>query len=307
MSDEQAARLTGDDIPHETFDLPSSAREVAVAANGVRLHVVEAGAAGPVVLLLHGFPEFWYSWRQQIPALSAGRLVVAPDLRGYNLSDKPAGVRSYSLATLCDDVAALVRAYGARQADIVGHDWGGVIAWAVAIRNPDLVRRLAILNAPHPGTYSRELRHLRQLRRSWYAAYFQLPRVPEWSLARNDYAAVRALCASVNRARRWEVFSRADIDRYVAAFARPGAATAAINYYRALVRTGWRAISPLRRIEAPTLVLWGERDPALGVELLNGLDRWVSRLQIQRFPTAGHWVNQERPDDVTRALDAFLS
>lgn len=300
------ARQSGMDVARETFALTSGLRESTVSVNGVRLHVVAAGESGPLVVLLHGFPEFWYSWRQQLPVLANGRRVIAPDLRGYNLSDKPHGVHSYDLATLCDDVAGLVDAYGERQADIVGHDWGGVIAWAFAIRHPDRVRRLAILNAPHPGALARELRHPAQLRRSWYAAFFQLPAVPEWALARNDFAVLRSLCADVNRARRQEIFSPEDIERYVTAFARPGALTASINYYRALVRSGWRAVSPMRRIEAPTLVLWGVRDPALGIALLDGLDRWVTHLQVTRFPDAGHWINQEKPDDVNRALAAFL-
>jgi epoxide hydrolase 4 len=299
--------MADDSTPREAFDLPAGAHERAMTVNGVRLHVVEAGVSGPLVVLLHGFPEFWYSWRHQLPELAAHRRVLAPDLRGYNLSEKPRGIQSYDLATLCDDIAALIAASGERQADVVGHDWGGAIAWALAIRRPDVVRRLAILNAPHPGAFARDLRHPAQLRRSWYIAFFQLPRLPEWTIARNDYALLRASCAAVNRARRTEVFTQDDVERFVAAFARPGAATAAINYYRALARGGQRAISPLRRIDAPTLVLWGERDPALGVELLDGLDRYVANLDVQRFSNAGHWLNQERPEDVTRALDAFLA
>ncbi|HEY7974364.1 MAG TPA: alpha/beta hydrolase [Ktedonobacterales bacterium] len=273
-----------------------------ISTNGVRLHYVAAGERGPLVLLLHGFPEFWYSWRWQIAPLAARFRVVAPDLRGYNLSEKPR--TGYDIRTLYRDVAGLIAAFDAPDAHIVGHDWGGVIAWALAIRQPQLVRKLVILNAPHPGTFMRELRHARQLRRSWYAALFQLPWLPERLLARDDYAAIRAICHAANR--RAVIFTPEDIERYVAAIARPGALTAALNYYRQLLRGGLGALGPLRRIDAPTLVLWGERDPALGVELLDGLERWVADLRIQRFPDARHWLSQERPDDVTQALLAFL-
>jgi pimeloyl-ACP methyl ester carboxylesterase len=193
---------------------------------------------------------------------------------------------------------------------VVGHDWGGAIAWAFAIRQPELTRRLAIVNAPHPATFLRELSRPGQLRRSWYIGFFQLPWLPEWTLARNDYVVIRRICRAVNRSQRSRragvVFTPEDIERFVAAIARPGALTAAINYYRAAARRGMGALGSIRRIEAPTLVLWGERDPALGVELLDGLDRWLATLRIQRFPDAGHWLNQERPDEVNAALLEFL-
>jgi epoxide hydrolase 4 len=293
-------------MPHEAFPLPSGAREGYAAVNGIRLHYVAAGASGPLVLLLHGFPEFWYSWRHQIPALARSCRVVAPDLRGYNLSDKPQ--RGYDIRTLCGDVAGLIEAFGERAAHIVGHDWGGVIAWAFAIRQPERTRRLAIVNAPHPALMQRELRHARQLRRSWYVFAFQLPWLPEWALARREYALLRRLFEDVNRtSRTGAVFTPDDIARYVAAMARPGAPTATINYYRALVRGGPGALGPMRRIEAPTLVLWGERDIALGLEMLDGLEAWVRDLRVRRFPDDGHWLNQERPAEVTQALVDFLS
>ena len=292
-------------MPHETFPLPPGAREGYAAVNGTRLHYVTAGASGPLVVLLHGFPEFWYSWRHQMPALAEGARVVVPDLRGYNLSDKPA--RGYDLRTLCGDVVGLIEAFGERAAHVVGHDWGGVIAWALAMRAPEQVRRLAIVNAPHPALMLRALRHARQLRRSWYVFAFQLPWLPEWALARREYAALRHLFEDVNHtSRAGAVFSAEDIARYVAAMAHPGAPTATINYYRALLRGGPSALGPVRRIEAPTLVLWGERDFALGVELLDGLDAWVREVRVLRFPDAGHWLNQERPAEVSRALASFL-
>lgn len=292
------------DAPREDFPLPPGAREGYATTNGVRFHYIAAGDSGPLVVLLHGFPEFWYSWRAQLPALAQRCRVVAPDLRGYNLSGRPA--RGYDIRTLCADIAGLIETFGEHDAMIVGHDWGGVIAWALAIRQPERVRRLAILNAPHPGPFLRELRRLRQLRRSWYVAFFQLPWLPERTIARHDYAIIRALCAGVNRQQRRAVFTDEDAERFVAAIARPGALTAALNYYRALVWHGPAALGPVRPITAPTLVLWGERDPALDIRLLDGLDRWVRLLEVRRFPTAGHWLNQERPDDVNAALLAYL-
>ena len=288
----------------ETAPLPSGAVEGYATTNGTRLHYVAAGTDGPLVLLLHGFPEFWYSWRAQIPALARRFRVVAPDLRGYNLSDKPSG--GYDIGSLVEDVRGLIAALGEREAHVVGHDWGGAIAWAVAIRAPDAVRRLAILNAPHPGPFRRELRSPGQLRRSSYIAFYQLRGLAERAIARDDYALIRRTFRAADRGRAW--LADEDIERFVTAIARPGALSAALEYYRRIARpAAFRQISPLRVIEAPALVLWGELDPYLGTGLLDGLDRWVRDLRVRRFPTAGHWLNQQEPERVSAALEAFLS
>jgi epoxide hydrolase 4 len=274
-----------------------------LATNGIRLHVIEAGPAdAPLVVLLHGFPECWYSWRFQLAALSDRYHVVAPDLRGYNLSDKP--TQGYDIATICEDVRGLIHALGAERAAVVGHDWGGIIAWALAIRAPDAVARLAILNAPHPGTFHRELRNPLQVLHSSYIAFFQLRGVAERALSRDDYAFVRRTFRASDRARAW--LADDDIERYVAAIAQPGALSAALEYYRQLPSALPR-LGPMRRITAPTLVLWGELDPYLGVGMLRDLDRWVADLSILRFPTAGHWLNQQEPAAVNAALTAFLA
>ena len=287
----------------ETAPLPPGATEGYAETNGTRLHYVAAGTSGPLLLLLHGFPEFWYSWRAQIPPLARRFRVVAPDLRGYNLSDKPAG--GYDIASLVEDVRGLIAALGERDAHVVGHDWGGVIAWALAIRAPDVVRRLAIVNAPHPGTFLRELRSPGQLRRSSYVGFFQLRGLAECVIARDDYAVIRRMFRAADRGRAW--LADEDIERFVRAIARPGALSAALEYYRRLLRpAALRQVSPLRVIEAPTLVLWGELDIALGVGLLDGLDRWVRDLRVVRFPTAGHWLNQQEPERVSAALGAFF-
>jgi pimeloyl-ACP methyl ester carboxylesterase len=290
---------------HETAPLPPGGVEGYAdlgGADGLWLHYAACGS-GPLVLLLHGFPEFWYSWRHQLPALGARFHAVAPDLRGYNLSDRPDS--GYDVATLCDDLRALIEAFGERQAVVVGHDWGGVLAWLFAIRYPDYVLRLAIVNAPHPAAMLREWRRPSQLQRSWYVGLIQLRGLAERALEKDDYALVRRMFRAADRQRAW--LSDEDLQRYVDALARPGALGAALEYYRQIRSRNLGALSPMRIITAPTLVLWGEQDPALGVGLLDGLDRWVHQLQVIRFPEAGHWLNQEEPERVNAALSDFLS
>src|SRR5215470_18072052 len=202
--------------------------------NGVRLHYVTQGE-GKLVVLLHGFPEFWYSWRHQIPVLAQHFKVVAPDMRGYNDSDKPAGVASYRLDLLRADVMDLVRAFGEDKAIIVGHDWGGGVAWTFAADYPQATERLIVLNCPHPGALQKHLRsNFRQLRRSWYMFFFQIPRVPEWGIRLNLHRFVER--AFRGMAIRKEMFSDEDLRQYAEALKRPGALTAAINYYRAAFR-----------------------------------------------------------------------
>ena len=305
-----------------TIDGPWTHRQT--IANGVRLHYVEAGDDSddepsesvedrPLVVLLHGFPEFWYSWRRQLPALAdAGFRVVAPDMRGYNASEKPHGVASYRSEELVEDVVGLVGELGAERARLVGHDWGGLVAWQTAIRRPEVVERLAVLNAPHPGAYRREvLRNADQTRRSWYALSFQLPWLPERLLGARDCAAVgRLFETSENPA----AFSETDLRRYRAAACRPGALASALHYYRAAFRENVREelralVGGERRdrsVRAPTLLLWGENDPALRVELTEGLDEWVPDLRVQRFPDASHWLQNDAPERVNESLIEFL-
>ena len=296
-SDVRAARGEG----YAAFALPHGWDEGFVEANGVRLHYVAVGS-GPLLILLHGFPEFWYSWRATIEPLSIIRRVVALDMRGYNLSDKPPA--GYDLPGLCADVRGVIEALGARQADIVGHDWGGVIAWTFAMREPDYLRKLVVINAPHLALARRELRNPRQLKRSAYIGFFQLAGWAERAIAADNYGVVWRTFRAADRKREW--LDDADIQRFVTAISRPGALTAALSYYRQLVRRGLGAMGVTRVITAPTLVLWGERDPYLGVEMLDGLEAWVADLRVERFPEAGHWLNQQLPDAVNHALLAFL-
>ena len=269
--------------------------------NGVRLHWVEAGE-GPPVVLLHGFPEFSWGWRRQIqPLADAGFRVIAPGLRGYNLSDKPRGVASYRVETLVADVDALIRHTGAERAHVVGHDWGGIIAWWLAMTAPHRVERLAILNAPHPKAFRREIRTPDQIRRSWYVMAFQLPILPEMAIRARDYALLEAVCRAESV--RPGAFTDDDIRRYKEAASRPGALTAMINYYRA---AGRYPRPETRIIPHPTLLIWGERDQALRPQQTCGLEEWVPDILIECLPQASHWVAAEFPDEVSGLLTGFL-
>ncbi len=287
-----------------------------VRVGEIEVHHVEAGPKdGPLVLLLHGFPELWYAWRLQIGALAAaGHRVVAPDLRGYGESEKPGRVRDYRGAALVGDVAGLISALGAKTATVVGHDWGGALAWMVAMHRPDLVERLVVLNAPHPGAFSRALRTFSQARRSWYIFFFQLPWLPERLLRAGDYRAIRKTLRK--ECRRPEGFTDADVERYIEAAARPGALTAAVNYYRAAVRQSWKdlfrparpdADGPYRRVEVPTLIVWGEQDSFLGPELADPGRSWAPNLRLERLGEAAHWVQIDAPERVNALLLDFLA
>ncbi len=273
--------------------------------NGVRLHFVEQGE-GPLVVLLHGFPEFWYSWRHQIPALAeAGFRVIAPDQRGYNTSEKPLGVRSYRIEHLVDDVAALIEHAGESRAVVVGHDWGGAVAWALPMLRPEVVEKLVVLNAPHPKALQRGFRRLRQLARSWYVFFFQLPWLPEAAMRFRGY---RVLDRGLRREPRQPgAFSDEDIAAYKNALAQPGALTAAINYYRAALRRNpAESARTLRQIDVPALLIWGERDPYLGIELTEDLEQWVPGVRVERIPEASHWVQVDAAERVNELLLEFL-
>ena len=284
--------------------------------NGVRLHYVEAGE-GPLVLLLHGFPEHWYTWREQIPALvDAGYRVVAPDMRGYNVSEKPHGVDAYRIGTLVEDVLALIERCGEEHATVVGHDWGGAIAWEVAARHPERVDRLCVLNAPHPAVYRREIRSRRsdQRKRSSYALFFQLPWVPEMLFRLRGYRAIERMFREGPE--NPDAFDEEAVARYERACAQPGAMTSMLNYYRALFRGELRSMLPgCSRpnetttdgvISQPTLLIWGMRDRALSPRLTEGVERWVSDVRVERLPEASHWVQADAPDRVNELLIAFL-
>jgi len=268
-----------------------------VNARDVRLHCAAMGPRdAPLVVLLHGFPECWLSWRYQLPALAAaGFRAVAPDLRGYGRSDKPRGVSAYRIELLVRDAAELIVAMGRERADLVGHDWGAHIAWHVGMWEPRRVRRLAILNVPHPQRMWRGLRTVRQLRKSWYMFFFQVPLLPEWFMSP---ARLRALFR-YTPARQGSY----DDDVIEAMVAAAGDRTAPIDYYRAAAR--YRS-PPWKPLEAEALVIWGERDRWLGAELAEPDPRWVPRVRVERIAQASHWVQADAPARVNELLLSFL-
>ena len=280
-------------------------------ANGIGFHALADGPAdGPLVLCLHGFPELGRSWRHQLPALaSAGYRAVAPDLRGYGETELRG---PFDLPTLVEDVAALVAVLGRERAVVMGHDWGGAVAWSVAARRPSVVERLVVLNCPPPQNLARAIvRSPAQLRRSWYVLFFQLPWLPERRMAANAAEVVgRALVGGSHRREAW---TREEVDAYRAAFARPGRAKAAIDWYRAGFR---RSVRPRRgraraTVAAPTLVLWGVEDRFLGRELVT-LERLRDAFSEGNVPSvvliedAGHFVQNEAPERVNDELLRWL-
>jgi pimeloyl-ACP methyl ester carboxylesterase len=272
----------------------------------VRLHTVLAGPQnGPVALCLHGFPENWYSWRHQIPLLARlGYRVVVPDQRGYNLSDKPTGIDAYALDRLTADIVGLLAALGRERAVVIGHDWGGVVAWRLAMQHPQRVEKLVVLNAPHPVAFQRELRERWEQRlRSWYALFFQLPALPEALFSLNPLATARLFFART--AVRQDAFDDRDLRLMAAALAQPRALHAMLNWYRAALRR--TASGPPRAISAPTLLIWGEDDRALSRRLTEGLQDWVPQLTRHYISNCGHWVQNEAPVEVNAQLEAFLA
>jgi epoxide hydrolase 4 len=287
-------------VPDSQIEL----REGYADVGDVRLHYVEAGD-GPLVVLLHGFPEFWFGWRLQIaPLAAAGFRVVAPDTRGYNLSSRPTGVAAYSADKLADDIRGLIRERGAESAFVVGHDWGGTIAWTMAMNHAEVVDRLAILDAAHPRTLQEGLPHPGQLRRSWYFFYFALPGLPEQQVRAGRFRFFRRFFRDAR-----PPYTPEEMDRYVEAWSQPGAVTAMINYYRSSVRTPpKKAKAAIRRISAPTLVIWGQRDRFLGPKLAEPSRDDVPNLdRVERLPNASHWVHHDEAERVNQLLIDFLT
>jgi pimeloyl-ACP methyl ester carboxylesterase len=272
--------------------------------DGVRLHYVEAGE-GPLVVLLHGFPEFWWAWRHQIPALvDAGFRVVAVDQRGYAQSDKPPSWRDYRLERLAADVAGLIATLGEERAHVVGHDWGAAVAWMVATLHPERVDRLGILNVPHLERMEHALRTSpRQLLHSWYMFFFQIPWLPERLMRLGG----RRTLASAYRDARPGAFTAEDLARSERALLGPGGLKGPIDYYRAALRRSPRSVRALHRpIDAQTLVIWGEQDRFLGKELADPDPRLVPHVRVVRLPQASHWVQHDEPAEVNRLLVDFL-
>jgi pimeloyl-ACP methyl ester carboxylesterase len=277
-----------------------------VEANGLRFHCARAGT-GPLMLFLHGFPEFWGMWQPMLEHFGArGWCAVAPDLRGYNLSEKPAAVEAYRQKHLMADVLALAAHYTKDKFVLVAHDWGGAVAWGVAITQPQRLSRLVMLNSPHPYVFWRELcESPAQQKASAYMNFFRLPKA-ERVLSENGYARLLQWFPDADAA--WK-------KSLVEAWSQPGALTGGLNYYRAspLYPPTDTDSGPKKfqfkpgdfMVRVPTLVLWGERDPALLLGCIDGLEQVVPDLKLVRVPEATHWIARERTDLVNREIEAF--
>ena len=280
--------------------------------NGMRLHYARGGH-GQLILFAHGFPEFWFQWRRQLDEFERDYLVVAPDLRGYNLSDKPAGVSQYEISYIVDDLLALAAHIGQKKFFLVGHDWGGVVCWFLAARHPEAVRKLVILNAPHPAVFARELRNNpAQQQASQYILMFRSPGA-EAALSANNFAALQDRVLGVGLRR--GTLTEAERQAYLEAWAQPGALTGGLNYYRAL-QPGATTLQELSsaldmeaavRVIVPTLIIWGEQDHALLTGNLTGIEEFVPNVTIRRIPDASHWVVQEKSDLVNGLIREFLA
>lgn len=278
-----------------------------VNTGGATLHVVQAGpAAGEVVVLLHGFPEFWYGWRHQIPFLAgAGYRVWAPDQRGYNLSDRPRAVGAYNLDVLAADVAGLIAASGREQVYLVGHDWGAAVAWWVALKYPELLKKLVILNVPHPVVMKRYARtHPRQMLKSWYILFFQLPWLPERLLREDGFEVATEMLKATSRQ---GSFSEEELVQYRRAWGRPHALRGMVNWYRALFQTEQTERMDSLRVTVPTLIVWGRHDVALEWEMARLSLEMCDDGHLETLEEATHWVQHDEPHQVNDLIQGFLA
>jgi len=273
---------------------------------GVRLHFAKAGDGGRLVLLLHGFPESWYSWRHQLLDLSNEYTVVAPDLRGFNLSDKPAHVSDYQISKVADDVIGLINHFGQKDAAVIGHDWGASAAWYVAANYPEHVWKVGALQVPPTSVFKKNF-SFRQLLASWYMFFFQLPIVPEFLLKLNDFKLLENALRKTTVKR--DVFTDEDIAEYKKGWSEPGAITAMLNYYRANIPARILSRSSVgKKISVPSLFIFGEKDTAIIPETVKGIGEAIDAPFADiRIADSGHWVQQEARDEVTSVIRDFLS
>lgn len=278
--------------------------------DGIRLHYVTAGK-GKLILFLHGFPEFWYAWRHQLREFSRSYKAVALDMRGYNLSDKPEGIQQYQTKYLVEDIRAFAEHLGSKKFILVGHDWGGAVAWAFAIRRPDYLEKLVIINAPHPAIFNRELRgNPAQQKASQYILLHRSAKAEE-ILSHDNYAALSS--AVLENGIKQGYFTQKDKREYLKAWAQPGALTGMLNYYRAAQLGSFTgdndeastAIKSLI-VKVPTLVIWGEKDTYLLPGNLEGIEEFVINLTIKRIPDGSHWVIHEKPALVNTYIHEFI-
>lgn len=275
-----------------------------IRVNGLNFYCLSEGE-GPLVLLLHGFPQFSYAWRHQIPALAKHFRVVAPDLRGYGKTEKPEGVENYAMHHLVEDIAELIRTLGYAKVHLVGHDWGGGIAWRVAQEHPELIDKLVILNAPFPQIFFKALRsNWDQMRKSWYMFFFQIPGLPETLFKLRSKKIVKQVLQGTGA--RKGTFTDEDIKIYTEQLEKPGAFKAALNYFKAAFHA--KPPKGSGQITVPTLLIWGEKDQALGKDLTVGMEKYFTNtLQIEYLPDASHWVMEEEPEKVNSLILRFLT
>jgi pimeloyl-ACP methyl ester carboxylesterase len=276
-----------------------------IRTNGINLHVVFAGPIdGKPVILLHGFPEFWRGWLKQIkPLAEHGYRVIVPDQRGYNQSDVPASVKAYRLEELCKDIVGIIDHLGYEQAALIGHDWGAAVAWSTALFYPERIERLGILNVPHPEVMFRFLSgNLRQMLKSWYIGFFQIPGLPDWLMSLNHFSgALRALKSSGKAG----TFTNEDMAAYRQAYQNSGGLSGMLNWYRALVR--YRPDLPQNlRLAMPVIILWGKQDIALRPEMADESLAYCDQGERFYFDEATHWVQHDAAEEVTRHLVDFL-
>jgi Predicted hydrolases or acyltransferases (alpha/beta hydrolase superfamily) len=280
-------------------------RERFIETNGIKLHVMEAGPQdGPMILFLHGFPEFWYAWRKQINYFAEkGYLVVAPDQRGYNLSDKPQGIASYKIDELAKDIVGLIDAYGRKQIFLVGHDWGASVSWWVALKYPERIKKLVIMNVPHPKVMAKTMfTNPKQMQKSWYIFYFQLPGAVEKFASANNYAWPVQLLAISSRP---GAFKPEELEKYREAFMQPGAFSAMVNWYRAMIQTQQEPPASFD-VTMPLLFLWGMNDIALMSEMADDSMAYCKQGKLIKFPEASHWIQHEEADKVNALIGEFI-
>lgn len=271
--------------------------------NSIRLHAVEAGEQNDeIILFLHGFPEYWYGWRKQIKYFAEkGYRVVAPDQRGYHLSDKPADIRAYRLEHTTNDIAALIRKLGSGKVYLVGHDWGGAVAWSLAIRYPELIKKLIVLNLPHPQVMKQSPLHLpKQILKSWYIGFFQIPGLPEKCLSLFNF---RLLEKSMQSSARPGTFSKEDMNQYKSAWKQAGALRAMIGWYRALRYSNFGMD---KDVGLPTLLIWGKQDRALSHEMARPSIERCRDGRLEMIEDATHWIQHEKAEQVNKLIENFI-
>ncbi|MED1601869.1 alpha/beta hydrolase [Alkalihalophilus marmarensis] len=276
---------------------------VIIETNGIKLHTAVAGPVdGPLVILLHGFPEFWYGWRNQVePLVQSGYCVVIPDQRGYNLSEKPLEIKEYTIDHLRDDITGIIDYLGYKKANIIGHDWGGIVAWHLASTKPDYVDKLMVINSPHPAVFkSTILKNSLQFLRSMYMMFFQLPKLPETLLSQNDYDSVKKVLMQTSLP---DTFTDRDLSMYVNAWQQPNALTTMLNWYRAMTKTPLNKPSAL---QMPVKVLWGQKDTFLTSQLAKDSAALCDNAELIMIDGT-HWVHLEKSELVNSMIGKFLA